>query len=175
MSLSGELVQVTNGTLVLLGIAGAAGIAAKTHSGAQGAAAETAAAKAEVDKAKAGAAAAQTAATPADPAADLAAKKAADLAAIADAARARADALKNPPPGQVPKWSVNENTQGDGTTTLEIDVARFQMLLFTLITAAFVLISVMTTYVIPEISTGFLTLMGISNGVYVGSKVAQGS
>ena len=58
--------------------------------------------------------------------------------------------------------------------TREIDVARFQMLLFTLITAMFVLLSVLTTYAIPEIPTGFLTLMGISNGVYLGAKVAQG-
>ena len=57
----------------------------------------------------------------------------------------------------------------------EIDVTRFQMLLFTLITAAFVLMNVVTTYVIPDIPTGFLTLMGISNGVYLGAKVAQGS
>ena len=49
------------------------------------------------------------------------------------------------------------------------------MLLFTLITAAFVLKNVLTTYVIPEIPTGFLTLMGISNGVYLAAKVAQGS
>jgi Penicillinase repressor len=63
----------------------------------------------------------------------------------------------------------------DGTVTREIDTARFQMLLFTLITAAFVLMNVVTTYVIPEISTGFQTLMGISNGVYLGSKIAQGS
>jgi hypothetical protein len=34
---------------------------------------------------------------------------------------------------------------------------------------------VVTTYVIPEISTGFLTLMGISNGVYIGSKIVQRS
>lgn len=49
------------------------------------------------------------------------------------------------------------------------------MLLFTLITAAFVLMSVVTTYVIPEISAGFVTLMGISNGVYMGSKIVQRS
>jgi hypothetical protein len=47
------------------------------------------------------------------------------------------------------------------------------MLLFTLITATFVLMSVVTTYVIPEISTGFVTLMGISNGVYMGSKIVS--
>jgi len=32
---------------------------------------------------------------------------------------------------------------------------------------------VLTTYVIPEIPQGFQILMGISNAVYFGSKVAQ--
>ena len=54
----------------------------------------------------------------------------------------------------------------------EIDVTRFQMLLFTLIAAVFVLLNVLTTYVIPEISVGFQTLLGISNGVYMGSKMS---
>ena len=124
MALSGELISVTNGTLVLLGIAGAAGVAAKVQSESQ-----------------------LSSATP--PATKLA-----------------------------PQWSdliVNENARANGTVTTEIDVARFQMLLFTLITAAFVVMNVVTTYVIPEIPTGFLTLMGISNGVYLGAKVAQGS
>jgi hypothetical protein len=40
------------------------------------------------------------------------------------------------------------------------------------VTAIFVLITVVATYVIPEIPGGFVTLMGISNGVYIGSKVA---
>ena len=31
----------------------------------------------------------------------------------------------------------------------------------------------LTTYVIPEIPQGFQILMGISNAVYFGSKVAQ--
>ena len=47
--------------------------------------------------------------------------------------------------------------------------------LFTLITAGFVLMTVITTYIIPEISTGFQTLLGISNGVYIGSKIVQRS
>ncbi len=47
------------------------------------------------------------------------------------------------------------------------------MLLFTFITAMFVLMRVLTIYVIPEIPDGFLILMGISNGVYLGSKIVQ--
>ena len=188
MSLSGQLIQITNGTLVLLGIAGAAGIAAKVHTAAQGATDEAAAAKAAADKAAADIIAAQKAAAamtlPVDPVA--AARITAEnnnaeteriaKAAIADATRARANALNNPPAEQIPRWSdliVNESVTDDGTVTREIDVARFQMLLFTLITAAFVLMSVVTTYVIPEISTGFQALLGISNGVYLGSKIAQ--
>jgi len=186
MSLSGQLIEITNGTLVLLGIAGAAGVVAKVHSEAQGATAEAAATKAAADKAAIDIIATQKArevvAAPADPVAaaqnNLAATGAATKAEIANATRARADALKNPPATQIPRWSdliVTESVKDDGTVTREIDVARFQLLLFTLIIAAFVLMNVLTTYVIPEISTGFQTLMGISNGVYLGSKVAQRS
>jgi hypothetical protein len=49
------------------------------------------------------------------------------------------------------------------------------MLFFTIVTAIFVLTSVIANYVIPEIPGGFVTLMGISNGIYLGSKVAQKS
>jgi hypothetical protein len=55
----------------------------------------------------------------------------------------------------------------------ELDVTRVQMLIFTVVTAAFVLLSVASNYVIPEIPDSFLYLMGISNGVYVGSKFAN--
>lgn len=199
MSLSGQLIEITNGTLILLGIAGAAGIGAKAHFEAQGASAEAAAATAAADSAKSERAAAEAAAAKA--AADIAAQNAAApadpvaaaritaeyksaerervaKAKIAKATKERADALKNPPAAQIPKWSdliFNESIKDDGTTTREIDVARFQMFLFTLITAVFVLMNVVTTYLIPEIPAGFVTLMGISNGVYMGSKIAQRS
>ena len=108
----------------------------------------------------------------------MAAAQATAQGTIAVATKARAVALKNPPADQIPRWSdliVNESVKDDGTRTREIDVARFQMLLFTLIAAGFVLMSVITTYVIPEISAGFQTLLGISNGVYMGSKIVQRS
>jgi hypothetical protein len=54
----------------------------------------------------------------------------------------------------------------------ELDVTRIQMLYFTLVTATFVLLKVITSYEIPVIPEGFLLLMGISNSVYVGSKFA---
>ena len=186
MALSGQLIVITNGMLVLLGIAGAAMVAAKAHSEAQGATAEATAARtatehasAEIDRA---AAEAVASANPADLARSEAAKGAAktadEKAQFAKATRERANAIKDPPATQIPRWSdliVNETVQDDGTRTREIDVARFQMLLFTLITAVFVLMNVLTTYVIPEISVGFQTLLGISNGVYMGSKIVQRS
>jgi hypothetical protein len=190
MALSGQLIQITNGTLVLLGIAGLAGIGAKAHSEAQGASAEATATKAAADHAAAAINAAEKAAgataPPADPVAaarvtaesDVAVAEASAKSTIALTTRARVDAQRNPPTTQIPKWSdlvVNESVKDDGTRTREVDVARFQMLLFTMITAVFVLINVITTYVIPEISVGFQTLLGISNGLYLGSKVVQNS
>ena len=173
MSLSGDLIQITEGTLVLLGIAGAAGVAAKVHTESQNSKAQSDAegAKVQADQAKADAAAAP-------PVQQASAGQAAQVAvAKAQIAQVRARNLLSPPVNQIPRWSdliVTESTRADGTVVREIDVARFQMLLFTLITATFVLMSVVTTYVIPEIPSGFQTLMGISNGVYLGAKVAQG-
>ncbi|MGP0085301.1 MAG: hypothetical protein ACLP0B_17010 [Steroidobacteraceae bacterium] len=180
MALSGDLIEITNGTLVLLGIAGAAALGAKAHSESRNskAQAEAATKQRDADQAKIEAAtkAIEASATQAEK--DTANRVMAETEDKAGAARARAKDLVDPPGKQTPRWSdliVNEYTHVDGTVSREIDVARFQMLLFTLITAAFVLMNVVTTYVIPEIPTGFLTLMGISNGVYLGAKVAQGS
>lgn len=113
MVLSGELIQVTTGTLVLLGISGAVSVLSRWQ----------------------------------------------------DNATATADA----PPRQ-PRWS--DLVVNDVNGHREIDVTRVQMLYFTVITAAFVVMKVLTSYVIPEIPEGFQILMGISNAVYVGSKVA---
>jgi hypothetical protein len=179
MSLSGDLIQITDGTLVLLGIAGAAAIAAKVHNASQDTTAQTAAVTAQKDADKASIDAANTAALPGASPAQIAIanREAADQNTKAQSAQQRANDIVNPPATQQPRWSdliVAESTRADRTVSREIDVARFQMLLFTLITAVFVLMNVVTTYVIPEIPTGFLTLMGISNGVYLGAKVAQG-
>jgi hypothetical protein len=70
-----------------------------------------------------------------------------------------------PPPGR-PQWSqmlVDRYSH-------EIDVTRVQMLIFTLITAAFVAVQVIATYSIPDISDNFMVLMGISNGVYLAGR-----
>jgi hypothetical protein len=180
MALSGDLIEITNGTLVLLGIAGAAALGAKAHSGSQNSTAQAAGATAQKVADQAKTEAATTAAAPSATQAekDVANRVMSEAEDKAKAALKRAKDLIDPPEKQVPRWSdliVSEYSHVDGTVSREIHVARFQMLLFTLITAAFVLMNVLTTYVIPEIPTGFLTLMGISNGVYLGAKVAQGS
>ena len=120
MVLSGELIEITSGTLVLLGISGAVTVATQLHDQAQAAKAPPAAA---------------------------------------------------PPTQRKPMWSDLIVSEVNGER--QIDVARVQMLYFTLVTAVFVVMRVLTSYVIPEIPQGFQILMGISNAVYFGSKVAQ--
>jgi hypothetical protein len=150
MALSGELIQVSTGTLVLLGISGAAGIGAKWHS------------QAQVAPDAAGAA---SGAAPGPTPAPLGSKS-----AFGDGG----GAVSGP---RQPMWSdlVFSEVVVNGVERREIDVARVQMLYFTAITASFVVLKVVTTYVIPEIPDGFQVLMGISNAVYMGSKVAQKS
>lgn len=75
---------------------------------------------------------------------------------------------KSPPPVvRLPNWA--QLLQKDALTQ-NIDVTRVQMLIFTLITAAFVAIKVAASYSIPEIPDNFLVLMGISNGVYLAGR-----
>jgi hypothetical protein len=70
-----------------------------------------------------------------------------------------------------PEWA-DLIVSGDGPG--EVDVTRVQMLLFTIVTALFVMVTVATDYQIPTIPNGFIILMGISNGLYVGSKFVPG-
>jgi hypothetical protein len=165
VTLSGQLVEITTGTLILLGISGAATLASQAHSENQTATKQADADKAAKDALKAQADAGANPPPAAQAVVDAAIAKAAE-------ARAKASAVTSPPAGRKPQWSdliVNENQDG----VREIDVARVQMLLFTLISASFVIVKVIAAYVIPEIPVGYLTLMGISNGVYVGSKVVR--
>jgi hypothetical protein len=115
MTLSGNLISISDGTLILLGIASAAALAARIPSSGQ-----------------------QVSAPP-------------DLTAVP----------------VTPEWS---DLVIPDRSTREIDVTRLQMLAFTLITAAFVLVKVIVDYEIPSIPANFLVLMGISNGVYVGGR-----
>jgi hypothetical protein len=64
----------------------------------------------------------------------------------------------------VPRWSDLVYSEG------QIDVTRVQMLFFTVISAVFVGLKVLTSGEIPEIPSGYLVLMGISNGVYLTAK-----
>lgn len=52
----------------------------------------------------------------------------------------------------------------------EVDMARVQMLIFTTIAAAFTALTVVSYGAIPEIPSGELALIGLSNGVYLSSK-----
>ena len=223
MALQGDLIAITTGTLVLLGISGSATVISKAKSESEAAAApppvDPAAAAAEAkaaeeealklraaamlagpeakkdaqgaaDEADAIAKAAKAKAVAADAVVEAIKKRAAvaaapadqKQAAIAEAERAEAvaqQALKDAAIADAdakkatrlrhPRWSdlVMEEIKGR-----ELDVTRIQMLYFTLVTAAFVLLKVITSYEIPVIPEGFLLLMGISNSVYVGSKFA---
>ena len=115
MTLSGNLISISEGTLVLLGIASAAALASRVPGSGQ-----------------------PTAVVP-----------------VPEAVPA------------TPEWS---DLVVPDRTTREVDVTRLQMLAFTLITAAFVLVKVVVDYEIPAIPSSFLVLMGISNGVYVGGR-----
>ncbi|HMJ45395.1 MAG TPA: hypothetical protein VK522_24270 [Pseudolabrys sp.] len=233
MALAGDLIEITTGTLVLLGISGTTTVAAKIKGendetntaptslpgSASATAAATAAhtsadfamraakatislrwrkiailnaesktyaaladardkaAKAVMDferasnDARTKQAAIATAATAADKAtAETAAATAADAAKIKEDATMKAVAEANALDIRKPLWSDLVMDEADGR---EIDVARIQMLYFTLITAGFVLMQVLQSYNIPVIPDSFLILMGISNSVYMGSKFAK--
>ena len=66
-----------------------------------------------------------------------------------------------------PRWSDLIVT-GNGRET--VDVTRVQMLFFTLVIAIFVALKVVSSGAFPDIPSGFLLLMGISNGVYLTAK-----
>lgn len=230
MWLAGDLIDITTGTLVLLGISGTTTVAAKLKSGnddlntapaslpgsaianAAAAAARAAANKAAlaltstntsrkgkivklqaesdacaaeadarkqaadaianyesaIDAAKKAKAAIATA--PDKAVAEAAANTAADAAKAKEEAAIEAVAAADALSMRKPLWSDLVVDDGEGR---EIDVARVQMLYFTLITAGFVLMQVLRSYSIPVIPDGFLILMGISNGVYMGSKYAK--
>jgi hypothetical protein len=68
---------------------------------------------------------------------------------------------------RVPRWSdlVTETDRAP-----EVDVARVQMLLFTVVSAVFVALKIVDSSTIPPIPDTYVTLMGISNGVYLTAK-----
>ena len=64
-------------------------------------------------------------------------------------------------------WALLENERG------MFDLFKLQLFMFTLLIAAYVAFRVVRQSAFPIIDTEFLLLMGISNGLYVGSKVGQ--
>jgi len=127
MALSGNLINVTPGTLTLLGIAGVAGLIAASDEAGKSKAANT-----DTAPAQGAVAAGGTEATP----------------------RWR-DFIVDPAATNVP------------------DISRVQMLVFTIVSAGFVVVQVLNYYVIPDIPAGYQMLLGISNGVYVGRKIGR--
>lgn len=115
MVISGTLLQISQGTLVLLGIAGTAVLGA-------------------------------------------------NFSAARDAGAAAKPAVAPPP--VVPRWSDLVVTARGA----EIDITRVQMLFFTVVSAGFVLLTVAERQIVPDIPVEYLTLMGISNGVYLTAK-----
>jgi hypothetical protein len=68
---------------------------------------------------------------------------------------------------RLPRWS---DLVIDSSEPHQIDVTRLQMLLFTAISAFFVALKIGESGSIPEIPDSYVTLMGISNGVYLTAK-----
>ena len=66
-----------------------------------------------------------------------------------------------------PKWLNLFQTEG------RPDLYKVQMALFTTLAAVFVTIKIYGTLEFPELPAGLLTLIGISNGVYLGSKATS--
>jgi hypothetical protein len=75
-------------------------------------------------------------------------------------------AAKAPPSPKEAQWKDLILEPG----TDDPNVSRLQMLIFTCISAVFVLMNVLNYYIIPDIPTGYQILIGISNGLYVGRK-----
>lgn len=65
-------------------------------------------------------------------------------------------------------WALIENDRG-------LDLFKLQLLVFTVLTATYVAARVVRQSAFPELENEFLLLMGVSNSLYVGSKVAQAS
>lgn len=66
--------------------------------------------------------------------------------------------------GQRPKW--RDLIQSDGKP----DLYKFQLALFTALAAVFVFIEIIATMQFPQLPPGLLSLIGISNGVYLTAK-----
>lgn len=167
MSLSGDLIKISNGTLILLGISGAVALSSQLQSKQEDTRTKTAA------NGTAGAAGTVTAPavvpapTPAPPVTPAPTPTPPPPATTAATGATPAPGTAAGPPtatAHVTSWCDLIYDQG------QIDVTRLQMLYFTVVMAVFVVMTVISQYEIPEIPESFLILMGISNGVYITAK-----
>lgn len=71
------------------------------------------------------------------------------------------------PQPMTPKWLHLFQTEG------RPDIYKVQMALFTTLAAVFVIGKIYGTLEFPELPAGLLTLIGISNGVYLGAKATS--
>jgi hypothetical protein len=191
MVLSGNLINLTPGTLTLLGIAGAAGLIAAfsdapananksgndptgatgpqgATGGATGGGTTVAAGAGTTPAGPTVATAAPAGATGAGPTGATGAAGAAAPGPAAGTTAAGTGAGPARMPGDPPQWRDLILDPDTGKP----DIGRTQMLLFTVVSAAFVVVQVLNYYVIPDIPAGYQILIGISNGVYVGRKFA---
>lgn len=158
MILSGDLINITTGTLVLLGITGVAAVGSKVKSlqdDAQGKQPSTAPA-----------AAASPASPPVQP------PTAAPPAVAPPPVTPPPTASSSPDVPRQPLWTDLVADENGGAT---ISMPRVQMLFFTFVLALFVAAKVVSSSTIPEIPEGFLLLMGISNGLYLSNKFTTSS
>ena len=77
------------------------------------------------------------------------------------------------PPDQASK-AANPKFSDILKTNDEFDLYKLQMFLFTVYTAGFVGVRIAFDQAFPVVDSSLLMLMGISNGIYVGSKVSSG-
>lgn len=145
MTLSGALIDVPNQVLALLGISGFSALSAAYASRTK-----------QEDKQKD-----KSCDDPNDPE---------DPDKTAEAEKPAA-ANKPHAPKRVPKWE--DLVVWDGRS--EIDITRAQMLVFTVLAASFVVVKIIDESAIPSIPDGVVLLMGLTNGVYVGGKYANGT
>jgi len=173
MALSGNLIDVTPGTLVLLGIAGASSVAAALQPSRPVLIRRLSALQAELSVAQAAEEAVKReverirlSGQPIDAATHVRLEEAAGLV---DSARDRLAQARDEISRKGPAWSdlIAPIDRSRG-----IDMTRVQMLVFTVVSAGFVLLKVLNTYVIPDIPDGYMVLMGISNGLYMGARAS---
>jgi len=88
---------------------------------------------------------------------------------IADQTRVAEPVTQTNTPGDKSKFLSDILSDGDGN----VSVHRFQSLLWTIVLGSVFVYTVISTLTMPEFSVTLLTLMGISNGTYLGFKYSD--